>query len=55
VLRSVNGLSNRLFALLASQGVTITSYPAENRIVVNADMSGLVLCFDQISQVSESV
>lgn len=55
VLRSINGLSDRLFSLLASQGVTITSYPAENRIVVNADMSGLVLCFNQISQVSESV
>ena len=54
VLRSVNGLSSRLLNLIAARGVTITSYPEENKIVVNADMSGLVLCFDQISQVSES-
>lgn len=55
VLRSINGQGGRLFNLIAKTGVTITSLPEENRLVVDINMSGLALCFDDLSQVSESV
>lgn len=54
VLRSIDGIGGRLFNIIAAQGVTVTAYPAENRVVIGVDMSGLALCFTQISQVSES-
>jgi len=55
VLRSINGQGGRLFNLIAKTGVTITSLPEDNRLVVDINMSGLALCFDDLSQVSESV
>jgi hypothetical protein len=55
VLRSINGKSDRLFQLLVSGGATITSFPDEHRIVINVNMSGMVLCFSEILNVSESV
>lgn len=54
VLRSINGKGGRLFNLTAKQGVTITSVPDENKLVVDVDMSGLALCFNSVSRVSES-
>jgi hypothetical protein len=53
-LRSVNGMGGPILSLLAGKGVTITSVPEENKLIVNVNMSGLALCFDSISQRSES-
>lgn len=54
VLRSVNGIAGPLLSLIAGRGVTITSVPEENTVIVNVNMTGLALCFDSISAVSES-
>lgn len=54
VLRSVNGRGGRLFNLIASTGVTITPVPDENRLLIDVDMSGLALCFNSVSHISES-
>lgn len=53
-IRSVNGLGGPQLTLLAGRGVTITSVPEDNRIVVGVNMSGLALCFDSVSSRSES-
>lgn len=53
-LRSVNGVGGPLLTLIAGNGITITSMPSENRLIVNANMTGLALCFDSISHRSES-
>lgn len=53
VLRSLNGIGGRQFSLIAGQGVTINSVPADHRIVIDIDMLGLAFC-DGISHVSES-
>lgn len=54
VLRSINGVGGRQFSVIAGTGVNVTSVPEENRLVLTVDMSGLALCFDTLSRVSES-
>jgi hypothetical protein len=42
--------------ILAQQGVVITPVPAENKLIINVDMTGLALCYDSdVSEVSESL
>ena len=53
-VRSVNGVGGPQLNLLAGRGVTITSVPDENRVIINVNMSGLALCYDSISARSES-
>lgn len=53
-VRAVNGVGGPQLSLLAGRGVTITSVPADNRVVVAVNMTGLALCFDSISARSES-
>lgn len=54
ILRSINGIGGRQFSILTGTGVTITSVPEENKLVMTVDMSGLALCYDHMSRVSES-
>jgi hypothetical protein len=54
VLRTINGLSGPLLNLLTSGGIVVTSMPDANALLVNVNMSGLALCFNSISEVSES-
>lgn len=54
VLRSVNGTGGRQFELLAGRGVTVTAFPDEGRLVIDVNMSGLAICHDSLSRVSES-
>ncbi len=53
-LRSINGIGGRQFNLLAGQGVTITPDPQNHTVKVDVSMAGLVVCFDHLSQRSES-
>lgn len=53
-VRSVNGVGGPQLNLFAGRGVTITSEPDDNRVIINVNMSGLALCFDSISERSES-
>lgn len=53
-VRSLNGIGGPQLNLIAGRGVTITSSPEDNRVVVNVNMSGLALCFDSVSARSES-
>jgi hypothetical protein len=53
-VRSVNGIGGPQLTLFAGRGVTVTSSPDDNRVVVNVNMSGLALCFDSVSARSES-
>ncbi len=53
-VRSVNGLGGPQLNLIAGRGVTVTSVPEENKLIVLVNMSGLALCFDSISHRSES-
>lgn len=54
VVRSINGVGSRIFELKAGPGVTITELPDFNKIIVNVDLSGMALCPDFDSEVSES-
>lgn len=54
VLRSINGVGGRQFSIIAGTGVNVTSVPEDNKLVLTVDMSGLALCFDTLSRVSES-
>lgn len=53
-IRSVNGVGGPMLTLTAGRGVTVTSSPETNTLLVNVNMSGLSLCFDSISSRSES-
>lgn len=53
VLRSVNGKGGRLFSLLTGTGISITSVPEQNKLIVNVDMSGLATCYGSISTISD--
>lgn len=53
-VRSVNGVGGPQLTLAAGKGVTITSVPEDNRVIINVNMSGLALCYDSISARSES-
>ncbi len=53
-IRTINGVGGPQLNLIAGRGVTITSDPADNRVIVNVNMSGLALCFDAVSSRSES-
>lgn len=55
VLRSVNGVGGRLFDVAAGLGFQVTSLPDSNRVVVDCNLSGLALCPEDVSSVSESV
>lgn len=54
-VRSINGIGGQIFNLFGGPGVTVSSVPEQNRVVVDVSMSGLALCFDSISHVSEQL
>lgn len=53
-VRTINGLAGPLLSLIAGNGVSITSSPAEHTVIISVDMQGLALCYDTISARSES-
>lgn len=55
VLRSINGVGGRLFDVLVGLGFQLTALPDENKVVVDCNFSGLALCPEDVSSVSESV
>jgi len=54
VVRSVNGVGGPQLNITAGRGVTVTSVPEDNKVIVNVNMSGLALCYDTLSERSES-
>jgi len=54
VLRSINGQGGPRFSFFPGTGVTIISVPESNTVVVDADLSGLVVC-DTITDITETV
>ena len=56
VVRSLNGVGGRSMNLVSGQGVDVTADPANHRVIVDANMNALAICFnsDQLD-VSESV
>lgn len=55
VLRSVNGVGGRLFDVMAGLGFQIVPVPEANKVVVDCNYTGLALCPEDESSVSESV
>lgn len=55
VLRSINGMGGQLLRILSGTGVNITEVPAQNKLIMDFDMRGLAVCYDDVSDVSESV
>ena len=53
-VRSINGKCGNLFSFSGGPGVTLTETPEENLIVINVNMSDLVICYgSQSSDISE--
>ena len=46
VVRSVNGVGNRVFQLEEGPGTRITSIPEQNRVIVDIDLNSLAICPD---------
>lgn len=55
VLRSINGMGGQLLRLLSGTGLDITEVPAENKLIMNFDMRGLAVCYNDVSEASEAV
>ena len=53
-LRAINGIGGPQFTVLAGEGVTVTSDPSGNRLIVDVNMSGFAICAEAESLVSES-
>jgi hypothetical protein len=49
-IRSINGTGGRITSLLAGRGVTITPFPAINKLVVDVNMAGLAICYEAESE-----
>lgn len=54
VLRSVNGQGGPRFSFISGTGVSISSIPEQNTVVIDADLSGLAVC-DTITDSTEMV
>lgn len=52
-LRSINGVGGRLFLISAGTGVTVTSVPVENRVVIDVNLGGLAVQY-RVSASSQS-
>lgn len=48
-IKSINGIGGKIMSLLAGRGVTITSVPSKNKVVVDVNMTGLAVCFESES------
>ena len=56
VVRSINGVGGRLFEILAGVGVTVTPDPGQNQVLINADLSQLLICIDdEVIEIEEDV
>jgi hypothetical protein len=56
VLRSFNGVGGRLFNFKGGAGVTVEPATGENKVIIDADLAGMVACDDgSVISVSESV
>lgn len=55
VLRSINGIGGQSISFISGNGVQITPSPDQNKILLDINMNGLAVCYDEISAVSESV
>lgn len=53
VLRSINGFGGRRFQIIGGRGVTVTPAANEHKITIALDMTGLAICPEGISFVSE--
>lgn len=50
VLRSLNGVSERLFSLLAGNGVVVSQDPGNNAIIVDVNMAAMATCAEGFSE-----
>ena len=55
VLRSINGIGGPILRILSDLGANIIPLPDENKLGVYMDMTGLAICYDSVSTVSESI
>lgn len=55
VLRSINGIGGPILQIFSDLGANIIPLPEENTLVIDLDMSGLAICHDSASVVSESL
>lgn len=55
VLRSINGLGGPILNILSDLGANIIPLPEENKLVIDLDMTGLAICHESASVVSESL
>lgn len=55
VLRSVNGIGGRLFDFLAGLGFQVSPDPGTNTVELDCNFTGLALCPEDVSSVTESV
>jgi hypothetical protein len=46
IVRSINGVSSRIFLIQSGDGVRVTSVPAQHRVIIDVDMNTLALCPD---------
>lgn len=52
LVRSINGVGCSYFCISAGNGITITPYPDQHKIVIDADMKNLVNCLPRVSDSS---
>jgi hypothetical protein len=55
VVRSINGQGGPAFTLTADSGAVLTINQVSHTLAVNVNMSGLTLCYDSVSSVSETL
>lgn len=48
VIRSINGVGGRVVDILTGRGVSVTSSPGNNLIIVDIDTNDLAVCFDGV-------
>lgn len=49
VIRTINGIGGRVLDLFSGDGVTITSEPDSNLIILDVDTKNLAVCFDGVN------
>jgi hypothetical protein len=54
-IRSIDGVGGRFLDFLGGAGVNVQPVPEENKIILDADMAELVICFTESESDSDSV